>query len=104
MKVLNYGSLNYDYVYEVDHINKPGETQSCQARNVFCGGKGTESVGCAGARRGFGISGRIDRGGRTAVFRYLPGKTELTHLILEERRDPVDMQSFSWIKMGKTAL
>ena len=40
MKVLNYGSLNYDYVYEVDHINKPGETQSCQARNVFCGGKG----------------------------------------------------------------
>ncbi len=31
MKVLNYGSLNYDYVYEVDHINQPGETQSCQA-------------------------------------------------------------------------
>ena len=50
MKVLNYGSLNYDYVYEVDHINKPGETQSCQARNVFCGGKGlNQSVALARA-------------------------------------------------------
>lgn len=36
MKVLNYGSLNYDYVYEVEHINRPGETQSCRSRNVFC--------------------------------------------------------------------
>ncbi len=50
MKVLNYGSLNYDYVYEVDHINKPGETQSCSGRNVFCGGKGlNQSVALARA-------------------------------------------------------
>ena len=50
MKVLNYGSLNYDYVYEVDHINQPGETQSCVRRNVFCGGKGlNQSVALARA-------------------------------------------------------
>lgn len=50
MKVLNYGSLNYDYVYEVEHINQPGETQSCRSRNVFCGGKGlNQSIALAKA-------------------------------------------------------
>ena len=28
MKVLNIGSMNLDYVYNVDHIIKPGETQA----------------------------------------------------------------------------
>ena len=40
MKVLNFGSLNVDYVYQVDHIMLPGETQSSTQRNVFAGGKG----------------------------------------------------------------
>jgi ribokinase len=50
MKVLNYGSLNYDYVYSVEHINQPGETQSCSSRNTFCGGKGlNQSIALAKA-------------------------------------------------------
>ncbi len=40
MKVLNIGSLNLDYVYQVDHIIQPGETQATGGRNVFLGGKG----------------------------------------------------------------
>lgn len=40
MKVLNYGSLNIDYVYEVDHFVKAGETQSSKSLSLFCGGKG----------------------------------------------------------------
>jgi ribokinase len=40
IKVLNFGSLNIDYVYDVDHINREGETQQSCARNVYCGGKG----------------------------------------------------------------
>ena len=28
MKALNFGSLNLDYVYEVDHFVQPGETLS----------------------------------------------------------------------------
>lgn len=40
MKVLNYGSLNYDYVYNVDHIVMPKETQACTAMNTYFGGKG----------------------------------------------------------------
>ena len=40
MKVLNFGSLNIDYSFEVDHLVKPGETESSSAFLVTCGGKG----------------------------------------------------------------
>lgn len=40
MKVLNYGSLNVDYVYSVDHIIVGGETQHSSKLEVFSGGKG----------------------------------------------------------------
>jgi len=40
MKVLNFGSMNIDYVYAVDHMVQPGETQSSMGMEVFLGGKG----------------------------------------------------------------
>lgn len=40
MKILNFGSLNMDYVYEVEHIVIPGETQKSFHMNTFVGGKG----------------------------------------------------------------
>lgn len=40
MKILNFGSLNLDYVYQVDHFVQKGETLSSQGLQVFCGGKG----------------------------------------------------------------
>ena len=40
MKVLNIGSMNIDYVYNVDHIIMPGETEATDGMNVFLGGKG----------------------------------------------------------------
>ena len=40
MKVLNFGSLNIDFVYDVDHFVTKGETISSSARHVFSGGKG----------------------------------------------------------------
>ena len=43
MKVLNYGSLNVDYVYSVDHIIVGGETQHSSKLEVFSGGKGLRS-------------------------------------------------------------
>ena len=49
-KVLNFGSLNVDYVYSVDHMVKEGETLSCQEMNIFCGGKGlNQSIALAKA-------------------------------------------------------
>jgi len=50
MRVLNIGSLNLDYVYSVDHIILPGETQATSTRSVFLGGKGiNQSIALAKA-------------------------------------------------------
>ena len=50
MKVLNYGSLNVDYVYSVDHIIVGGETQHSFKLEVFSGGKGlNQSIALAKA-------------------------------------------------------
>lgn len=50
MKVLNIGSLNLDYVYNLDHIVIPGETISSTELKVFAGGKGlNQSVALAKA-------------------------------------------------------
>lgn len=40
MKILNYGSLNIDYTYSVDHFVRGGETMSSEEMHVFSGGKG----------------------------------------------------------------
>lgn len=40
MKILNFGSINLDYVYNVDHFVRPGETLSSSHLDIFCGGKG----------------------------------------------------------------
>ena len=50
MRVLNYGSLNIDRVYSVDHFVRAGETITCGALNFYCGGKGlNQSVALARA-------------------------------------------------------
>ncbi len=50
MKVLNFGSLNVDYVYQVDHMVQPGETQASSGMEIFLGGKGfNQSVALAQA-------------------------------------------------------
>jgi len=40
MKILNYGSMNIDNVYSVDHAVLAGETILAGEKKVFCGGKG----------------------------------------------------------------
>lgn len=50
MKVLNFGSLNIDYVYSVDHMVQAGETLSSSGMEMFLGGKGfNQSVALAKA-------------------------------------------------------
>ena len=50
MKILNFGSLNIDYVYTVEHFVRPGETLSSLKMEVFCGGKGlNQSIALARA-------------------------------------------------------
>ncbi len=51
MKILDFGSLNYDYVYGVEHVVVPGETISSRDMEIFCGGKGLNQA-IAAARAG----------------------------------------------------
>jgi len=63
MKILNFGSLNIDYVYAVDHFVRPGETLASSGREVFPGGKGlNQSVALARAGADVWHAGGIGAG------------------------------------------
>ena len=86
MKVLNFGSLNLDYVYQVESILIPGETQASKSRQIFCGGKGlNQSIALAKAGIPVYHAGLIGEGGEpllevckengvnTEFIRQIPG-------------------------------
>ena len=88
MKVLNFGSLNLDYVYSVEHMVMAGETLATSGMNIFCGGKGlNQSIALAKAgvpvyHAGMiGEEGQIlleackDSGVNTEFIRAIPGKS-----------------------------
>lgn len=63
-QILNFGSLNIDYVYALDHIVREGETESSDAYRVFEGGKGlNQSVALARAGGRVFHAGRIGKEG-----------------------------------------
>ncbi len=68
MKVLNFGSLNLDYVYQVDHILAPGETQTAGSRTIFCGGKGlNQSIALSRAGAQVYHAGLVGDGGEALL-------------------------------------
>lgn len=66
MRVLNFGSLNLDYVYQVDHFVRPGETLSAASRVVKHGGKGlNQSIALVRAGADVAHAGCIGAGGES---------------------------------------
>ena len=64
MKIVNFGSINIDYVYSVDHFVQPGETLSSRELNRYPGGKGfNQSVALANAGAKVYHAGKIGRDG-----------------------------------------
>lgn len=64
MKMINFGSLNVDYVYKVPHVIVRGETLSATDRNIFPGGKGlNQSVALSRAGLEVYHAGCIGKGG-----------------------------------------
>ena len=50
MKILNYGSMNIDRFYAVEHTVRPGETILADGMTLYCGGKGlNQSIAIAKA-------------------------------------------------------
>ena len=66
MRVLNFGSLNLDYVYQVAHFVQPGETLSSTSRVIKLGGKGlNQSIALARAGANVAHAGCIGAGGES---------------------------------------
>ena len=64
MRALNFGSLNLDYVYAVDHFVRPGETLAVLSRAVKAGGKGlNQSVALSRAGASVFHAGCLGAGG-----------------------------------------
>ncbi len=64
MRILNFGSLNIDHVYEVNEFARPGETVVCQRYSRFCGGKGlNQSIALSHAGARVYHAGKIGRDG-----------------------------------------
>ncbi len=93
MRILNFGSLNIDYVYSVDSIVKPGETIRAGDRQVFCGGKGlNQSIALANAEADVYHAGLIgqdgtmlldalqDAGANTSLIKMVEGGSSHTFI------------------------
>lgn len=70
MKILNFGSLNIDMTYSMDHFVKPGETQAALKLESFCGGKGlNQSVAASMAGAAVYHAGKVGHDGDLLIRR-----------------------------------
>lgn len=82
MKILNFGSLNIDYVYKVDHFVKAGETISSEDMQIFCGGKGlNQSISLAKAGCQVYHGGKIGRDGALLRDELVKSKVNTQYLL-----------------------
>ena len=64
MGIINFGSMNVDHVYSMQHFVQPGETLQSGAYNIYCGGKGlNQSVAAARAGAKILHAGMAGKGG-----------------------------------------
>lgn len=64
VKIINFGSINIDHVYRVEHFVRPGETLSSEDYAVFSGGKGAnQSIALARAKADVVHVGKIGKEG-----------------------------------------
>lgn len=68
MKILNYGSLNLDHVYNVTDFVKAGETISSQSYQINCGGKGlNQSIALSNAGAEVYHAGKVGADGKILI-------------------------------------
>ena len=68
MKILSFGSLNYDYTYEVEHFLAPKETLAAKSMQRGFGGKGAnQSITFARAGLSVYHAGRVGADGQPFV-------------------------------------
>lgn len=83
MKILNFGSLNIDLVYSLDHIVKEGETISASSMKKFVGGKGlNQSVALVSAGASVYHAGCVGRDGSMLTDFMRSAGVDLTYINL----------------------
>ena len=86
MRILNYGSLNLDYVYQVSHFVQPGETLSASAQALNPGGKGlNQSVALARAGAKVFHAGCVGIGGEMLLDVLRESGVDVTHIVPVEK-------------------
>ena len=84
MRVLSFGSLNYDHVYEMDHFTEPKETQSSLSYIRNFGGKGlNQSIALAKAGTDVFHAGRVGSDGQDFID-YLNSYHVATDFLLKD--------------------
>ncbi|MEA4823930.1 MAG: ribokinase [Clostridiaceae bacterium] len=85
-KAFCFGSLNIDYVYEVEHIVSPGETLDTRRPKTYAGGKGTnQSVALARAGVPTIHAGKIGPDGVFLRNLLADEGVDVSHIVLDER-------------------
>ena len=81
MNILNFGSLNIDLVYQVEHIARPGETIASSTHQVFAGGKGANQS-AALARAGAPVfhAGQVGPDGQWLVDKLTGLGVDVQHI------------------------
>ena len=81
MKIVNYGSINLDHVYQVDHIVQPGETLLAAEQNLFCGGKGlNQSIALAKAGAEIFHAGVVGEDGDILLDALRAARVDISHV------------------------
>ena len=82
MRVLNFGSLNMDYTFKVDHFVQAGETMSARSMRINAGGKGlNQSVALAKAGAETYHAGCVGEGGQMLVDLLQEAGVDTTHIM-----------------------
>lgn len=87
VRVLNFGSLNIDFVYTMDHFVRPGETESSLSLQRFAGGKGlNQSVALANALTEVYHAGAVGEDGQFLIELLRTRGVDTSHIaVLSER-------------------
>ena len=81
MKIVNYGSINLDHVYQVPHIVQPGETLLALDQNLFCGGKGlNQSIALAKAGADVYHAGVVGEDGDLLLDALRSARVDISHV------------------------
>ena len=87
MKVINFGSLNFDHVYEVEHLVQPGETITAKNYNRLCGGKGlNQSIALARAGAPVFHAGKVGHDGEPLITCLKTTGVDTTHVGMEDSK------------------